>query len=425
MLIMFRAKNYASFKNDVVLDMRKTTYREHLDHVTTVDSFDLLKTVSIYGANASGKSNLISSIAVFQEIIQNHFFDEKQNADSNEDRNKQFFKIKPFAFSENQDDDVEFEMVFYNKRLFQYGFVINKNIIKSEWLLVNNEVVYERSVDNIEYGENYKEILEKYSRHREDRLYLSILDYFSSENEIRNIMDLFKDYFNRKLNLYFEIIFESTIKGSVSGVRFSRKLENDELFRRKVVEYLQQIDTGIQDLIIDEEIIKSSTSGEEKNKKIMKTVHKIYDDNGNCVGTKSLDLRYESSGTLRFLSFIQEILNMIESGGVFIVDELSSRLHPILTKFIVDIFQSEGNISTQLIFTTHDTSLMNKKQFRRDEIVLVDKNDEGISRIYSLSDLEIRKDASFEKDYFNGKYGAIPIIKSYNILECIGEDGKN
>lgn len=149
----------------------------------------------------------------------------------------------------------------------------------------------------------------------------------------------------------------------------------------------------------------------------------MYDDDGNVIGNKLLDLYFESSGTLRFFSFIQEILDIMNYGGVFIVDGLSSRLHPLLTKFIVDLFQSDSNYKTQLIFTTHDTNLMNKDQFRRDEIAFIDKNDRGISRIYTLSDLDIRKDALFEKYYFNGKYGAIPIIKSFSTSDCGEVDG--
>ena len=416
MLVMFRVNNFTSFKNDAVLDLRKTSYREHKNHILKVGKHELLKTVSIYGANASGKSNLISSIAVFEDIIRSQFFKEKDDYE-NEESNEYKFPIKPFIFTDEVNDKIEFEMVFYNEKLFQYGFSIKENIIESEWLLVENELVFDRSGSSIEYGAVYEEILGNYSRFREDRLYVSILDYFVIEDVLRVVINLFKDYFVNKLNLYFEIIFESSIKGRVSGIRLSKKLEEDEDFRLKVSEYLKKIDVGIDDIIVDIETKKSKVTDEEEEKKVIKTVHCIYDSEGNCVGKKALDLQYESSGTLRFLSFIQEILLIMDDGGVFVVDELSSRLHPVLTKFIVDLFQSNVNTNTQLIFTTHDTTLMNKNQFRRDEIVLVDKDDEGISNIYTLSDLEVRKDASFEKEYFNGKYGAIPIIQAFDLLQ--------
>ena len=163
---------------------------------------------------------------------------------------------------------------------------------------------------------------------------------------------------------------------------------------------------------LTENIVRElSNMKEEKEVEVAKTVHPIYDENGKKIGKKVFDIYQESSGTVRFLSYIQYIVELIEDGGVFIVDELSSRLHPLLTKFIVDIFQSDLNKSNaQLIFTTHEVSIMNNNQFRRDEVAIVDKDVAGRSTLYTLSDLQIREDATFNKDYFKGKYGGIPII---------------
>ncbi len=424
MLIMYRVNNFTSLKDDVVLDLRKTSYREHEEsHIIDLNEHKLLKTVSIFGANASGKSNLISSIAVFRDIVRSHFFEDEKEDDDENTLIEYGFPIKPFLLSEEVDNTIEFEIVFFNKRLYQYGFAINEGIIESEWLIIDKELVFDRNKTDIEFGEKYNKILSNYVKLREDRLYISILDYFSTDIEIISLLESFKEYFNSKLMIYFEIILESTVKGRVFGTRISKKLETDEKFRENVVKYLRQIDIGISDIIVDEEFRKSSRL-EKELVPVIKTVHDIYNRQGECVGQKTMDLKYESSGTLRFLSFIQEILMIMENGGVFIVDELSSRLHPILTKFIVDLFQSKENTNTQLIFSTHDTTLMNKNQFRRDEIVLVDKSIDGASKLYSLSDLDVRKDATFDKEYFNGKYGAIPIIKSFGILNggCYAEN---
>ena len=148
----------------------------------------------------------------------------------------------------------------------------------------------------------------------------------------------------------------------------------------------------------------------------------MYDANGSVVREEFFNLDMESSGTIRYFSFIQYILDIIEDGGVFIVDELSARLHPILTKFIVDLFQGKKNKEAQLIFTTHDISLMNRKQLRRDEIAFVEKNERGESSLYTLADIKARSDASFSKDYMSGKYGAIPVIdENYLNNEMVGE----
>ena len=417
MLIMFRAKNYTSFKDDVVIDLRKGSYREHPNHIIHGKTHEVLKSLAIYGANASGKSNLIRAIATFDEIVRSNFFDDEKDDIPNKKVNT---RLKPFLLSKESDEKIEFEIVFYNEYLFQYGFSIQKGVILNEWLEVDESLVFNREKTSLKYGSKYEDQLREFSKYREDRLYISVLDYFISEDPLKKIIKSFRSFFINQLNLYSELIIESTIKGLNIGLRYSNRLIEDDEFRKKVVNYVQKVDLGIDDIIIEEEMIKTSDTNEMEKIPVLKTLHNIYDEKNKVVDTKKFELSYESSGTLRFISFIQQILEIIETGGVFIVDELSSRLHPILTKFIVELFTSSNNKKGQLIFVSHDVSLMNKDQFRRDEIGLVDKNEKGESKFYTLYDLEVRKDASYNKDYFRGKYGAIPIVDSYNIFneEC-------
>lgn len=416
MLIMFRAKNFSSFKDDVILDLRKTNYREHPHHTFSYKEFNLLKTIVIYGANASGKSNLISALFVFEDFLLNQMFNEREDQDNDLSLNRKI-SMEPFRLSSKMNDEIEFEIIFANgDYLYQYGYTVQKLDIVSEWLYINNELVFERKKEDaiLEFGSKYKNILTKYSKVRSDRLYMSILDYFAVEDELRLVIDNFKQFFQEKFHIYFELTLESSVKGKGISLSYSEQLINNEAFRKEVSNYIRKIDVGIKEIIVDEEIIRSKRTGKEEKQILLKAVHEVYDDQGNVIGEEPFNLNYESSGTIRFISFIQRILNIIEKGGVFIVDEMSSRLHPLLTKFIIDIFQSNINKNNaQLIFTTHDISLMNKEQFRRDEVVLVDKNKMGISSIYSLADLEIRSDASFSKDYIKGKFGAIPMIEHY------------
>lgn len=426
MLIMFRAKNFTSFKDDVILDLRKTTYREHLNHTFKCGEFELLKTIAIFGANASGKSNLISALSSFEKFMFSQFFSGKADEDfinESEVETRQI-NIRPFLLSKPLDKEIEFEIIFnHNGDLFQYGYSIEDSRICSEWLLINNEEVFERQKGSLDliFGKNYVDILKEYNKLREDRLYLSILDYFATNNDIRNKIDSFKEYFEANFNIHFELILETTIKGSTGGVGLRKDLIENEDFRKKVSEYVRKIDVGIKEIIIDEEIRTNKRTGKEEKQLIPRAVHNIYDSKGAIIGEEAFDLSYESLGTLRFISFIQEILKIMEGGGVFIVDELSSRLHPLLTKFIVDMFQSGLNINNaQLIFTTHDISIMNKDQFRRDEVAFVDKDKMGASTLYTLADLDVRQDATFNKDYFKGKYGAIPIVQ-YSLESESGE----
>lgn len=415
MLIMFRTKNFTSFHDEAILDMRATGYKEHPSHVVQDRDFKLLKNIALYGANASGKSNLISALSSYEQYIFKQLFQEKWEEDQvlEQDDSASAFFIEPFLLTDKVDPCIEFEMIFsHNDTLYQYGFSFEETKIHTEWLLIDNEAVFDRKNQKIEYGRKYKAMLKDYKKYREDRLYLSVLDYFATDI-IKDHIDNFKDFFQTKLHIYFELFLESSIKGTMGSViSMSKLLVDNEEFRKKVAEYINRIDVGIQDLIIEYEPTRTN-KGVIKEMPVVKTVHEVYDSSGSKTGTKVFDLRQESTGTLRFLSFIQRILMLLEDGGVFVVDELSARLHPLLTKFIVDMFQSSVNKkSAQLIFTTHDISLLNKEQFRRDEVLFVDKNERGESVVYSLADLKtVRQDATYNKDYFSGKYGAIPVIQ--------------
>ena len=236
---------------------------------------------------------------------------------------------------------------------------------------------------------------------------------------VKSIVDEFKTYLKHKFNVHFELILEGSVKGLVSGVSFSKRIVEDEDYRRTVEKFIKVADVGIVGLSIEE---NKNEKMKESHPYEVKTIHNVYNDAGEVIRKEKFELNMESSGTNRYFSFIQYILNIIEEGGVFIVDEMSARLHPILTKFIVDLFQGKMNKEAQLIFTTHDISLMNRKQFRRDEIAFVEKNEKGESSLYTLADIKARSDASFAKDYMAGKYGAIPVLSDDDIYtEMVGE----
>ncbi|MDQ2085218.1 ATP-binding protein [Herbivorax sp. ANBcel31] len=427
MLLMFKVKNYTSFKEEIFLDMRSTIYKQHPSHVLKIDeNFGLLKTIAIYGANASGKSNLISAMFLFEQYIFQQFISNTKNTNTDFENKKTEVKLEPFLLTDHVNDVSEFEIVFHrNGNLIQYGFECTSKEVINEWYYINDKKVFERKKTEISLGtKEYQKILKQYSKVPKERLYLSVLDYFLENKNKEIILKDFIDFFNNEYNVFFEIWFESSVKKVVGAVSLSNKLVNDKNFRLKVEQYLKKIDIGIKGLDIKLKTVIDENDGKEKRKKVVKTIHDIYDENGNIVGEKHFDLFQESTGTLRFLAYIQNIVELTENGGVFIVDELSARLHPLLTKLIIDIFQSSENKKAQLIFTTHDVSLLNKEQFRRDEVVFVDKNYQGESKVYALSDRKIREDATFNKDYLQGKYGAIPIFKYDDILG--GEkDGKN
>lgn len=426
MLIMFRVKNFASFKDEIILDMRAISYKDMKNHTVQTGKNKVVKTLAVYGKNASGKSNLISALYYFESFVYNQFFD-AGNRDDEVDLGDRMPNVKrsSFKLGEEVNNDSEFEIIFsQNGRTYQYGFVIHdipdekKYRIKEEWLLVDDKMVFDRQQDTISFGKKFENELKNIDKQRQDRLYIGILDYFA-EGEVKKIVDEFKAYLKHKFNVHFELILEGSVKGLVSGVSFSKRIVEDEQYRKTIEKFIRVADVGIVGLSIEENLDEKT---KERHPYEVKTIHNVYNDNGEIVRQEKFELNMESSGTNRYFSFIQYILNIIEDGGVFIVDEMSARLHPILTKFIVDLFQGKRNKEAQLIFTTHDVSLMNRNQFRRDEIAFVEKNEKGESILYTLADIKARADASFAKDYMAGKYGAIPVLSDDDIyVEMKGE----
>ena len=415
MLVMFRAKNFLSFKDEVILDFRKSGYREHKNHTFAIKNFELLKTIAIYGANASGKSNLICALSAFIDTVRSQFFEDDGIKKIEENLTATIAAFKPFLLTQKIDSNIEFEIVFINNdTLFQYGFIVEKDKkmkFLKEWLFIEDQEVFTRS-SNIVFGEKYKELYGGFNKVRDDRLLISTIDYFAVEPNQRKFISIMKDFFIEKVNVHFEIYFESSIKGlSVFSLSQFQALMNDKALLNEVKNYVKKIDVGIADFDVQEIELTNRKTNEKKKEKVLKTIHNVLDEDGKIIDTQSFDLEDESSGTKRFISFINNIISLLDSGGVYIIDELSSSLHPILTKFIIDLFQSKINQkNAQLIFTTHETTIMNKHQFRRDEIVIVDKNNKGESFIYSLADIDVRSDATYDSDYFKGKYGGIPII---------------
>lgn len=414
MLLMFKVKNYTSFKNESVLDMRATAYVQHPSHVIPQNENEsLLKATAIYGANASGKSNLIAAMFFFEQYIFSQFINKKETDDFETIESQGKIKLEPFLLSDNCSETSEFDIIFVrNNKKIQYGFECTAKEVLAEWLFIDEKKVFERTGTDLSLGSKYQKQLGSYKKTPAERLYIAVLDYFLEGDVKSAILGDFISFFTEDYNVFTEILFESTVKRLAGSIMLSKKLVSDKAFREKVEHYLRLIDVGIKRLDIKTETVANGRTGKKKKEKVVRTVHDIFDDNGNAVGEKTFDLQQESTGTLRFLAYIQNIIDMISSGGVFIVDELSARLHPLLTKLIVDIFCSSQNEKAQLIFTTHDISLLNYNQFRRDEIVFVDKNERGESTLYALSDLKVREDATFSKDYLQGKYGAIPILKA-------------
>lgn len=420
MLIMFKVKNYCSFKEEAILDLRAASYKQHVSHLLdTPDGTKLVKTAAIYGANASGKSNFISAMYFFEKYIFQQFIS-KRDLDEWDFHTKTLGDaFDPFRLYENYNKVSEFDIIFISGGdKIQYGFECTADEVLNEWYYINDKKVFERIKVSVTYGNKYVNNLKVFQKVPKERLYLSVLEYFLEEEEKKIILNKFIRFFREEYNVFLEIFFESTIKNVAGFIYLNQRLVDDKSFRNRVEEYLKQADVGIKGLDLHVKTVVG-TNGQEKEQRVIRTIHDIYDNHGNIAGQRLFELQQESTGTLRFLAYIQEVIRMTEKGGVFVVDEISARLHPLLTKLIIDIFQDSKNTKAQLIFTTHDISLLKKEQFRRDEVIFIDKNLRGESSLYSLSDLKVRDDATFHKEYLQGKYGAIPIFDYNSLLEGV------
>lgn len=400
MLVLFRFKNYGPFKEEVVFDMRAIrAYKEHSYNLINEENREpLLKVVSIYGANASGKTHFVNAYSSFLDIVLNSF--KKNNKDESSGSILQM-NHTPFCFDESKDNSTEFEAVYRKgDSEYKYGFIYDDCRIKYEWLYKRSlntnrqSRIFERTAKTIELGSSVKNSCEKYLEDID--LDVLALSFFSS--------------LKLKTNVFSDVVY---CISDLLPISLSCKGEGDYLLRtyfeksfnkvekQRLLKFLHAIDVGIKDIDVEK----------NDNKVAVYTWH--IGKNGKKYKI-SFDL--ESDGTKRAIAVysIARIAVLYERG--LIVDEFNSQLHPLLQKYIIDLFYDE-KAKGQLIYTTHDTFLLDKQYMRRDQIWFVNKDNFGEASLYSLAEYKIRNDKSFGKDYLGGIYGGIPILKKFSFEE--------
>ncbi|MGN1456470.1 MAG: ATP/GTP-binding protein [Acutalibacteraceae bacterium] len=396
MLVQFMLKNVLSFKDETVLDMTAVNaYKEHeynlIYNNDTKERF--LKVAAIYGANASGKSNLYLAMLFFQRIIIESF----NNIDDGKMNAIQKY-YRPFSFEDNKENS-EFQIIeILGDFEYKYGFEYNDEFIVSEWLYRKSiktnrtSTVFERVTNSVKFGALVRKECDVYKEQiPPETLVLSFFNKLKLKTKVFNeIYSGIMDTLVIPTNLYEN---PEILKNFLPHIINNNK--------EKLIRFLSAIDTGIKDISYDdsEKDIKFYTIHIGKDKKEYK-----------------LNLFCESEGTIKSIIFFIYARNAILNNKSIFVDELNIKLHPLLLKFIIDLFYDK-NSTAQLIYTTHDTTLMDKKFFRRDQIWFVQKDEFGYSKLTALSDFKVRSDASFEKDYLSGVYGGIPLIKEFEMKE--------
>ena len=409
MLIKFSFKNFKSFKNENCLDMEATSLKEHEYNVAKIDNNEYLKVSAIYGANASGKTNVIRAFDFMRIKV---LVDNRIPTNFNiEGRNINSYMMNDEPIS------LEVEMLTKNKDIYRYGFSLKGNEIISEWLQkkkINKFYdILERENDNakVQIGGKYK----TYPKVDKSSLFLSI--YRSLHTDDKDFKSVFDWFVNVQVLNFGEIDFEGFMSDIVRPQMYS-KIINNKRYKEQLVNFIKAFDFGIEDIKITSNNDKIKDEKETK----MELIHRGRD--GKIV---VLPLDLESSGTIKMINLFDFLIEALKEGQILFIDELDAKLHPLLTRYIINLFHnSDTNIGNgQLIYSTHDTVNLNKDTFRRDEIWFTEKNRDGVSEIYALSDYileddknsgrKVRNDATYNKDYLTGRYGAIPVLEEFEI----------
>ena len=410
MLIRFSFKNFKSFKEENVLDMEATSLKEHEYNIVKTDQVNLLKVAAIYGANASGKTNVLQAFDYMKKRILVSD-DSKKNSPIDED-NVYSFMINNEAIS------LEVEILAKNNKIYKYGFDVLKDSIVSEWLYIKKinrfYSIFEREKNNVTMKSNNK--ISGLANIDERTLFLNIYSKIDKDNEdFNNVYDWFVNANYLDLgNPRFEDFINT---------RISLKILSDEKYKKELLRFIKTFDSGIEGI----KTTPNSLEEVQNNNRVVK-VELIHRGDDNEL--KALPLELESNGTRKMFHLFDFFMDALRNGMVLFIDELDAKLHPLLTRYIINLFHnSETNIGNgQLIYSTHDTVNLNKETFRRDEIWFTEKNRDGVSEMYALSDYilddedgnnksgkKVRNDATYNKDYLTGRYGAIPVLEEFEI----------
>lgn len=414
MLIQFRFQNFKSFRDDTILDLSATKITEHGDHVVALGNEKLLPVAAVFGANASGKSNVIEAFRFMATYVLESFM-------YGGDREKEKIeKLRPTPFLFNttsQEAESSFEVYFVgagsrDEKTYNYGFALNREGITEEWF--NTKAKTAPNYRRIFYRSKTELDLPGISKKRQENILLALeketlvvsLGAKLKIDVLKTVRDWFYD-----LNF---ADFSDPIENVFLSSRIPQGFSKDKLVQRSTVSYLSSFDPSIIDFQV--EVLKED---EDVSRVKINAVHRTQDG-----GTAAIPLEQESSGTLKMFALYPSLQDTMEKGSVLVVDELNARLHPLLVRsFLLTFLNLEINTNhAQIIFATHDAWQLSNNLLRRDEIWFTEKDEDGASCLYSLADFvdedgtKIRKDENYEKNYLLGKYGAIPTLKYLDVF---------
>lgn len=423
MLLQFNFKNYKSFRDDTTLDLTATKISEFNNHVISIANERILPVAAIFGANASGKSNVQEAFRYMATYVLqslNYGGDES----SSKKKKSEFFKPTPFLFdTKSKTAESTFEVYFIDTeengtKTYNYGFAVNNTGVCEEWLNYKSKssrgdfkTIFYRKGDELDLAgipvksqENLRIALEK------ETLLVSL----GARLKIAKLKYV-RDWFvgNEVAN------FGQPIENFVLSQIIPEGFADDKEVQKKVVKFFSSFDASIIDFNV--ETLPTNDDNDEHEHIKIDAVHKMIGSDE----TTTIPLSHESAGTLKMFALYPMLQFVLSSGGVLFIDELNARLHPLLVRtFVITFLNPEINTNhAQLIFTSHDSWQLNGNMLRRDEIWFTEKDTDGVSTLYSLADFvdedgtKIRKDENYERNYLLGKYGAIPSLKYFDMFK--------
>jgi AAA15 family ATPase/GTPase len=419
MLVQFTVGNFLSFNEKRTLSFVAKGISELKTNISTFKPEKILRSAVIYGANSSGKSNLIKAFERMREVVLNSV----RLNDSDE------LDYSPFLLStETESQSTFFEIVFWqDSTRYRYGFEYNLKQIVNEWLFAGKsetkeKALFIRTEEGIGVDAKFKEGEGYEPKTNNNRLFVSLVAQLGGAIS-KKVVEFFNEY----------NVLSGLEHNDYTGFTM-RMLHKNLNGCDESLQLYQKLKLGFQDIkAIESDFnpldIPDHTPDKLKAKLIkefagkrgvsLKTVHNKFDKKGKIVDFVFLDKeKNESEGTNKIIDLSGPIFDTLKLGKALIIDELDAKLHPLITIRIVELFNSpESNPNNaQLIFATHDTNLLGEELFRRDQIWFTEKDEQEQTDLYSLYDFnlpdgsKVRNDSNLEKNYIRGRYGAIPFI---------------
>ena len=410
MLVEFAVENFKSIRDEARLNMVAGRGDEQRDtHLVNpqlsgeVRSEPLVRSVAIYGPNAAGKSNLVDALATMKYVV-THSTDHLAE-----------LPVTPFLLdSDCEDNETMLEVLCVAEGVrYQYGFRATRHRVTDEWLFAwprgRLQVWFERTEKTWNFGSKLtgdKKVWQRATR--PNSLYLSTAVSLNSK-QLRPVYD----WFGQKLKVIDAQGWSNLY--SMSWCRDERK--------REIVDFLNVADFGISDIRVVEEEYHPSQIRKDMNPDLKQYMEKStgkkspklrLSHNTGKNAPNELQLEDESDGTQRFFALAGPWLDSMKNGNVIVFDELHASLHPVLVRFLTDQFHNPRlNASgAQLVFTTHDTSILNQDAFRRDQIWFCERSEKQETRLFRLTDFSPRKGLeNLERSYLTGRYGALPFVE--------------